>query len=192
MKLRVASLSLLMLTALLLGGCQSSVSAYVTRFNNLSGVSGQSFTIVPDQAQVGSLEFQSVADQVAAALANYGFQPVPPNSPAADFVVLVHYGTPGARPEIVDWGPYYRPWPRGPYPYPPYDVYTLYSHFLEVEMLDGPAWRRGERRAVFQGRAVTETTFHEINPVLPYLVKALFTNFPGVNGQTVRVRVPVS
>jgi hypothetical protein len=190
MKWRGTSLSILMLTALLLGGCQQSVSAYVTRFNSLSGTPGLSFTVVPDQTQVGSLEFQSVADQVAAALANYGFQPVPPNGPPADFAVFVHYGTPGARPQIVDWGPYYRPWPRGPYPYPPYDVYTLYSHFVEVEMLDGPAWRQGERRAVFQGRAVTESTMREINPVLPYLVRALFTNFPGLNGQTVRVSVP--
>jgi len=59
-------------------------------------------------------------------------------------------------------------------------------------MLDGPAWRRGERRAVFQGRAVADTGVREINVVVPYLVRALFDHFPGDNGQTVRVTVPVT
>jgi hypothetical protein len=189
MKARLATL--LLLAALALSGCHPAVSAYVTRFNTLSGAPQQSFTIVPDQTQVGNLEFQNVAAQVAAALAAYGFKPIPPNGPPADFAVLIHYGTPGSRPQIVDWGP--PPYPRRgpfPYPYPPYDVYTLFSHFVEVEMLDGPAWRKGDHVATFQGRALTESTSREINPALPYLVKALFTDFPGLNGQTVRISVP--
>src|SRR5207244_1879404 len=108
MKLRIAGF---LLAALLLSGCHPPVSAYVTRFNSLSPTSGHTFTVVPDQAQTGSLEFQSVASQVADALANYGFQPVPPSGAPADIAVLVHYGTPGARPQIVDWGPPMRPWP---------------------------------------------------------------------------------
>src|ERR1041385_9261611 len=105
MTLRFGRFPILMLTVLLLSGCHPPVSAYVTRFNTLDGATGRTFTIVPDQSQVGSLEFQSAADQVAAALSGYGFQPVPANGPPADYAVMVHYGTPGARPEIVNWGP---------------------------------------------------------------------------------------
>jgi hypothetical protein len=180
---------IILLGGLLLAACTPNLSADVTRFNNLAAASGQTFTILPDQAQVGSLEFQSLADRVAGELTNYGFQAVPATGPS-DFVVFVHYGSPGARQQVVYWGGR-PPWPRGPYPYPPYDVYWLFSHFVDVEMVEGPAWRRGERRSVFQGRAITETTARETNVILPYLVRALFTNFPGNNGQTMRISVPM-
>jgi hypothetical protein len=180
--------SLILAAGLMLAACQSSVRTVVTRFNSLNGPTGQTFTILPDQAQVGNLEFQNVAEQVAGALTNYGFKPVPAEGSTSDYIVFVHYGTPSARPQIVDWGP--PAWPRGPYPYPAYDVYTIYSHFLDVEMVDGPAWRRGERRAVFQGRAVAESTTPVMNVVVSYLVRGLFTGFPGNNGQTVTISVP--
>ncbi len=189
MPTRLARTLTVLLTAIVLSACQQ-LTADVTRFNSLSAASGQTFTIVPDQAQVGSLEFQALADRVAAALSNYGFRPVPHDGQPADFVVFVHYGSPGARQQVVYWGR--PPWPRGPYPYPPYDVYWVFAYFLDVEMVDGPAWRRNERRAVFQGRALTETTARDANVILPYLVKALFTGFPGNNGQTVRITVPMS
>jgi len=94
----------------LLCGCQSSVSAYVTRFNSLSGpASGQTFTILPESDQTGNLEFQHVADLVANALTVQGFRPVPHDGPAADFAVVLRYGNAGARTQIYDWGPSWGP-----------------------------------------------------------------------------------
>ena len=179
----------------LLCGCQSSVSAYVTRFNSLNGpATGQTFTILPESDQAGSLEFQHVAVLVADALAAQGFQPVPHDGSPADYAVFLRYGSAGARTQIYDWGPGWGPGWRhwGPAPYPTYEAYTLYSQFLEVTMLDGPTWRRGERQTAFQGRAIADTGVREINVVVAYLVRALFDHFPGANGQTVRVTVPVT
>jgi hypothetical protein len=47
------------------------------------------------------------------------------------------------------------------------------------------------RTVLFEGRAVAEGQRREIAPVMPYLVRALFTGFPGSSGTTVRVDVPV-
>lgn len=182
------------LLLLLLCGCQQTISATVTRFNALpQPLPPQSFTVVPQGAQVGNLEFQHVAGLVAAALARSGFKPVAPNdTPPSDLVVLLQYGPAGARTQVIDmgpgWGPGWHPW----WGLPPYEFYTLYAQFLDVEILDGAAWRRGEQRMVFQGRAITETGVREINVVLPYLIAALFKNFPGINGETIRVTVPVT
>jgi Domain of unknown function (DUF4136) len=174
---------------LALTACQDRVVASVTRFNSLPpALGGQSFTILPQGPQVGSLEFQHAAELVASSLASYGFRPVAPNGPATDLVAVLQYGPAGARTEIVDYGPAWGPPWHG---MPQYDAYTVYAQFLEVDLLDGPAWRRGERQMVFQGRAVADTGVREFNLVLPYLVRALFDHFPGVNGQTVRVIVPV-
>lgn len=177
----------------LLGACQQRISATVTRFYTLPPPPyNQAFTILPEPYQAGDLEFQHVAGQVAAALSSYGFKPVPSDGPPADYVVFVHYGPGGARTQIVDFGPPFAgPWWRHPYYYPEFATYALYTQYVEVEMLDGPAWRRKERQMVFQGRAVAETGVREFNVVLPYLVQALFKDFPGANGQTVRVVVPV-
>ncbi|HEX9462975.1 MAG TPA: DUF4136 domain-containing protein [Alphaproteobacteria bacterium] len=182
-----------LLLLLLLGACQQRITASVTRFYTLPPPPyNQTITILPEPNQAGDLEFQHVASQVAAALSSYGFRPVPPDGPPADYVVLVHSGPAGARQQIVDFGPPFAgPWWRHPYYYPEFETYTLYAQYLEVEMLDGPTWRRKERRMVFQGRAVAETGVREFNVVLPYLVQTLFKDFPGANGQTVRVTVPV-
>lgn len=178
----------------LLCGCQQTISATVTRFNALPPTlpANQTFAMAPQGPQVGNLEFQHTADLVAAALQRYGFRPVAQNAPA-DLIVLLQYGPAGARTQIIDYGPaWYGP---GWYPwrgFPPYEAYTLYAQFLEVDIADGPAWQRGERRMVFQGRAYAESGAREFNVVVPFLVDALFKSFPGVNGETVRVKVPVT
>lgn len=175
---------------LLLCGCQQTLTATVTRFNALplAPTSSQTFAVLAQGLQVGNLEFQHTAETVAAALEAHGFRVVSPaDRLKADIVVLVQYGPAGARNEVIEYGPP-RPW----WGFPPYDVYTLYTQFLEVDLLDGTAWRRGEQHMLFQGRAYAETGAHDINVVMPYLVQALFDRFPGISGETIRVRVPVS
>ena len=181
------------LLLLLLCGCQQTITATVTRFNALPPPlpANQSFTILPQGLQVGDLQFQHTAGLVAAALESHGFRAVPHNSaPPSDLVVFLQYGPAGTRQQVIEYGygPGWYPW----WGLPPYDVYTLYSQFLEVDIADGPAWRRGERRMVFQGRAVTESGVREFNVVLPYLLEALFKNFPGMNGETITVTVPAT
>lgn len=187
MKRAIAGILLL----LLLCACQETLTATVTRFTTLPvPPGGQTFVVMAQGLQNGNLEFQHVAGLVSAALQAHGYQPVPPGDASkAGLVVLLQYGPAGSRSQVIEYG--YGPgWYR--WGFPPYDIYTLYSQFLEVDMLDGPAWRRGEQRMVFQGRAFTESAVREFNVVVPYLVQALFERFPGINGETIRVKIPVN
>jgi hypothetical protein len=202
----IALLSLFLLTA-----CQAVLEADVTSFHGAAlPVSGQSFTILPEGPQAGSLEFQSNAQLVANALVGRGFHAIPPDAQgaaSADLVVLMHYGTSGAKTEIfADIGPTFGAWggwggPRWGGGFggwgPPYyqdeaTSYTTFYHVLELEIFDGQAWRANKRVGLFQGRAVGQTANREVNPAMPYLVQALFANFPGVSGQTVKVKVPLN
>jgi hypothetical protein len=191
---------LAVLLVLLLSACgPAMVQADVTRFTSLPpGTPGRSFTILPDEGQRGRLEFQQYADLVAAALAQRGWTPLPASG-HADTVVLVHWGTESPvtqvwqTPSATAWGaggPWWGGWYQ-PFPYPYYESHsrTLWPKWLAVEILDGPRWRAGERHSLFEGRAVTEGAHPSIAPTIPYLAKAVFDNFPGTSGTTVRVSV---
>jgi hypothetical protein len=195
---------LVALLLLLVAGCGPQlVQADVTRFNALPPESRvRSFTILPEQGQIGSLEFQNYAQLVAAQLESNGWQPVAPTAGAEpDALVYLHWGIGPAHTETwsspssvyggYGWGPH--PWYGGAFydPFPYWDTYsvTTFPKWLAVDILDGHGRRGGK---LFEGRAITEGRSPAIAPAMPYLVKALFTGFPGGNGQTVRVSIPVA
>ncbi|PKU26200.1 DUF4136 domain-containing protein [Telmatospirillum siberiense] len=177
-----------------LGACQPSLRADVTRFYSLPPVAfGQSFAIAPDPAQASDLEFQHNSTLLSGALQAKGFYSATAYA-EADLIAVLHYGNVGSHTEIYTepggpgWG---RPgWGWRPYP-PEVASYTYYSQFVDVALFDGPAWRSGERRMLYQGRALTESGARDLNVSMPYLLRALFLDFPGLNGQTVRVVVPL-
>ncbi len=212
--MRPARALLALLVVSLLAACgPRMVTSQVTRFHALPpGFAGESFTILPEQGQVGSLEFQSYADLVAAQLQARGLTPVPA-SEKADYVVYLDYGI-GPPRTIVGTrpSPFYGSFGYGfgsrrhrdrwgyglgvgfPFgPFGPYETYavTRYDRWLEVEMLDAGALRAGKPVHVFEGRAISEGSSASLPQVMPYLAAALFENFPGMSGQTVRVAVPV-
>lgn len=191
-----------LLGVMLLGACTTPVlQADVTRFHTLgANPPPGSFTIVPDAAQVGSLEFQDYASQVANALAAKGWRPVAPGG-SADAIVSVHWGvgapntvtwqSPSSVYTGMGWGPR-AAWYGGgwyePFPYWETRAITYFPRWLAVEMTEA---RAGGRKVLFEGRAVVEGTRREIAPAMPYLVQALFTGFPGSSGTTVRIVVPM-
>ncbi len=198
MKRLLACLSLV----LLLGACQQTMDADVTRFHTVpANYAGQSFTILPDKNQAGSLEFQHYAELVAAALQAQGLRPLPHEGPPADLVVQMHYASLGNHTDyIYDPGPYWGGWGWGGwgpgwgwggYYDGSVSSYTLYAQMLDVEIFDGPAWRAGKREMAFEGRAVGQSEIRSLNVAMPYLVAALFRNFPGNSGQTIQVSVPI-
>ncbi|MBY0431761.1 MAG: DUF4136 domain-containing protein [Rhodospirillales bacterium] len=204
---RIASLLLL----LLLAACgPRMVTANVTRFHSLpEAPPGQSFTILPEEAQRGSIEFGTYAELVANALAAQGYRPIAarPGNPASDLVVLLRYGMEEGRTAVwsepmysgglgYGWGPGRHHYGAGigfPLGSPDIATYSVtnYPKWLEVDVLDGPDHRRGQRRKVFEGRAFNDDSSRDLPGTMPYLVKALFDGFPGESGRTVRVRMPV-
>ena len=173
------------------------VTADVTRFHTLPAAAPRGVAILPEGPQRGSLEFRTYAAIISDTLARQGWRPVA--DATADVVVTFAYGADSGHTQVWSepaWGP--PAWGRGP-PYygswPGSDWITStvsYNHVLHVVMWDGPAYRRGERVAVYEGRATAETGSPVIQPVMPYLIAALLDDFPGPSGVTVRVKVPVA
>lgn len=188
---------------ILTGGCTPSFKANVARFQQLPAPQGQTFTIVADDPRLsGSLEFDQYAGLVAHKLGGVGY--VPSEDPAkADLVVRMAYAVDRGREKIrsTNFGPdpfyrgygYYGYWGR-PYHWGFYDPflfgpsyqdiqsYTVYTGTLDlkIEKANG-----GER--LFEGRAEAQSLSNKLTYLVPNLVDAMFVNFPGKSGETVKI-----
>ena len=202
-----------------LAACASPFRADVSRFESQLPVpNGQTFTVVADDpALAGGLEFRNYAQLVADHMASLGYRPV--NDPAsADLVVRFDYGVDNGRERVRSTGgfgyrdPFFSPWhsftpvvirtPTGPRiayarSYSPWgwgwndsffdhDVrsYTVYTSGIEMKIDDG---RSGQR--LFEGNAQAVSTSNRLQYLVPNLVEAMFTGFPGNSGETVRISV---
>jgi hypothetical protein len=78
----------------------------------------------------------------------------------------------------------------GPYGFGGFGDYPeVYSHTVYNSHVDLRINRAGDNVAVFEGRAETVANTNDLTRLVPNLITAIFTNFPGNNGQTVRVQV---
>ena len=194
-------------TGLVLGlaaACATPFSADVTRFHSSSLTSGGSFFIQPAGAQSpGGLEFQTYAGEVSRSLEARGFRPAT-SAAAADYLVTMGFGvdqgqveiytTPGfssrvwtgwgwGRPGFGGWyDPWFGPW-GGPFDYPEVRSRIRFQSFVAITM------QRTNGPVLFEGRALAESQSRDLTRLVPQLVTALFTDFPGRSGQTVRVTI---
>ena len=67
----------------------------------------------------------------------------------------------------------------------PIREYTVYRSELDLDIV-----RRVDNAPLFDGRAVARSQTDELERLVPNLIEAMFTNFPGQNGKTVRITVP--
>ena len=67
----------------------------------------------------------------------------------------------------------------------PIRSYTVYKSQLDLDIL-----RRTDRYQLFDGRARARSQTDELGTLVPNLIEAMFTNFPGTNGETVKITVP--
>ena len=200
-----------------LAACASPFRADVQRFQSQLPVpAGQTFTVVADDpALSGGIEFRNYAQLVADHLASVGYRPV--NDPGqADLLVRFDYGvdngrervrtSPGFRdPFYSSWYGYRPVFYRTPYgtrvgyiPYRPWGwgwndsffgrdevySYTVYTSGVEMKIDDA---RSGQR--LFEGQAQAASTSNRLQYLVPNLVEAMFTGFPGNSGETVRITV---
>jgi len=64
-------------------------------------------------------------------------------------------------------------------------VYTVYKSYLDVDIR-----RRVDNAALFEGRAQARSQTDNLGVLVPNLIEAMFTGFPGRNGERVRITVP--
>jgi hypothetical protein len=196
------------LLLLALAACTQTLTANVSRFQSqLPPPAGQTVAVVADDpAKIGGIEFGQYASLVDSKLAALGYHPVA--DPAqAELIVHFDYGVDHGRERVEStgfhdpfWGPWYGYGPywgggwRGRWAYgwydpwfdvgPDIDTYTVYTSFLSLK-ID----RRVDGKRLFEGKAEAVSTSNRLQYLVPNLVEAMFTGFPGDSGQTVRITV---
>ena len=65
------------------------------------------------------------------------------------------------------------------------DVHTVYTSYLDMDIK-----RTGDGQSLFEGTAKARSRSDDLRVLVPNLVEAMFTNFPGRSGETVRITVP--
>jgi hypothetical protein len=87
--------------------------------------------------------------------------------------------------------PYYYGW-DDPFWYSPFgfgysdiDAYTVYTSYLDMDIK-----RASDGQSVFEGTAKARSRTDDLQALVPNLVEAMFTGFPGNSGEQVRITVP--
>ena len=170
-------------------------------------------------ANNGGLEFQRYAGLVAQQLQARGYAPAT-SPQAASMVVQLGYGIDQGQVRYVQdpfyssryrYGGFYDPFYRGGFYYPRFgyrspfyygwddpfwygggyggrggvDSYVEYHSDLDLHIRS-----RGTNAPLFDGRAQARSQTDRLDVVIPSLVEAMFTNFPGRNGETVKITIP--
>ena len=197
-----------------LAGCATKkyVTSDVTRFHTLAAsLSDQTFAIVavnPDQEQ--SLAFHQFADVINGRLSAMGMRQYTgtdgPNN--ADYVVTLEYGISGPSPDVrtrgyggprvsMAYGYWGHRWGYG-FAYDPFwddgnyvDTRQMFVRRVELYVYRGATYNSNHKERVFEGRAVSTGLNGQIEPVMPYMLDAIFKDFPGTSGRTMTVSVQV-
>lgn len=196
--------------ALVLGlsACATPFKADVQRFAvPLPAPQGQTFAVVPEDPKLaGGLEFATYAEAVAAEMAQLGYNRA--SSPeTADMLVRFDYRVDSGRERVRTdfngagfgafgpWGPWggwggrgFGPWGFGfNDPFfggPNVRSYTIYTSGIDLK-ID----RRADGQRLFEGKAEAVSRSNRLPRLVPNLVDALFTDFPGNSGETVRITI---
>ena len=197
------------LSVLILAGC-ASVRSDVTRFHNLpKWGGGKTILIVPsDPAHNGSIEFNTYAQIVAGYFQKNGYVVVPPNAPNKDFIAVFTYSMGegqsgvGSTPVYGKTGGgtttyynYYGGYAGSSYTRPTRGIvgsrtfsYPTYETMVWVDIFDAKKSTTDRPFKVFEGVAKSQDKGGQLSVVMPAMIEALFTNFPGESGKTERVR----
>ena len=207
--MKFAAAAMLGVAALGVSACASSITSTVSRYQAMPAPQGQTFFVVPGggMAANGGLEFQRYAGLVAQQLQARGYAPAA-SAQSASMIVQLGYGVDNGQVRVVEdpftrsrfYDPFY-----GPYYYPRFgyrsrfyygwndpfwygggvDSYVEYHSQIDLHIRS-----RGTNAPLFDGRAQARSQTNRLDVVVPSLVEAMFTNFPGRNGETVKITIP--
>jgi len=212
-KLKLASVPVILAG---LAACATPFKADVSRFQTqLPAPQGETYFVVADDpALAGGLEFAQYADLVEAQMTRLGYSQAA-SVDDASLLVRFDYTVDKGRERVRSTGfrdPFYSPWygytargyrARPGYYSPRYygshwgygfndpwfggpevRSYTVYTSGIDLK-IDRAA--TGER--LFEGEAQAVSTSNRLQYLVPNLVEAMFTDFPGNSGETVRISI---
>ena len=201
------------LALLAVAACATPFQANVSRFQQLPAAQGQTFAVRAQNPRLDdSLEFRTYANLVGDRLTQFGYARAA-DPASANLVVTLDYNVDRGREKVrsvpgsgfgrfgyagYGWGPWGRPyygWGHRSYVYGFYDPF-LFDDYNEVEsytvyasQLTMNIARKGSGERVFEGRAQAQSTDNDLTTLVPNLIEAMFTGFPGNSGETVKITV---
>jgi hypothetical protein len=215
-QLKVLKLAVVSLALAALAACTNTFNADVTHFNSqVPPPAGQTFVVLPENpAMAGGIEFRQYASRVADHMAALGYRPV--NDPAqADLLVHFDYGVDRGRERVTSspglgYDPFWSPWSSTPVIYhtrhgarvgyigrpwgfgwyDPFfggtdvESYTVYTSGIDLKIE-----RASDHYRYYEGKAQAVSMSNRLQYLVPNLVEAIFTDFPGNSGQTERISI---
>ena len=208
-----ARLGLPIALAVGLSACATPFKADVSRFAvPLPAPQGQTFAVVAEDPKLaGGLEFALYADVVAKEMEELGYTRAA-SPETANLLVRFDYGVDNGRERIrtdpgigLGYGdPYFGRFGRfggfggfnRGYAFGYYDPflggfggsevrsYTIYTSDIELK-IDSAA----DGKRLFEGKAEAVSRSNRLPNLVPSLVDAIFTDFPGGSGETVRITI---
>lgn len=198
---------------LVLSSCATPFSAKVSRFQALSGpAAGQTFVVQPSNPDLqGGIEFNQYARLVSARLVEQGYQPAA-NPGQAQLIVKMNYDVDRGRERVQSTGFGYGGFGyggfgrfgyggfgrfgRGNFIYGFNDPFLFGPGFTDVSSytvytseLDLRIERADNGQRLFEGTARAQSTDDNLPRIVPNLVEAMFTGFPGNSGETVKITI---
>ena len=195
------------LAVLTLAACATPFRADVQRFVALPDTTGQSFAVVADDPELaGGLEFGQYAALVEQRMVDLGYRPSA-DPAAAELIVRMDYDIDNGREKVVtDYDPFYPTGRFGGY----YGRHRYLYGFHDPFLFGGPAFsgyngvrsftvyttelemkidRAVDGERLFEGKAEALSRSKNLTYLVPNLVEAMFTDFPGNSGERVRISV---
>ncbi len=204
------------LAVLALGACASPFRADVQRFEALPPAQGQSFAVVASDPELsGGIEFSQYAALVEQRMADLGYQRSD-DPAAAQLIVSMDYDVDTGREKVVaDYDPFFatgfygrrggfygrnRFYGRHRYRYGFHDPFLFGGHGFSgyggvrsftvfTTELDLKIDRQADGERLFEGKAEARSRSKNLTYLVPNLVEAMFTDFPGNSGERVRISV---
>lgn len=214
---KFAAAAMLGIAALGLSACAQQLNTTVSRYQAMPAPQGQTFVVVPGEGMAanGGLEFQRYAGIVTQQLQARGYTPAT-DPKSANMVVQLDYGVDQGQVRYVEdpfyrsrlgFGGFYDPF-YSPFYYPRFgrfgrgfgynwgwddpfwygggaDSYVEYHSQVDLHIRAA-----GTNQPLFDGRAQARSQTNRLDVVVPSLVDAMFTGFPGQNGEVVKITIP--
>lgn len=200
--------------SLALAGCATTIRSEVTAFQEWpADAAGESFAFAPTAAQENDLEYRRYQGLVREQLLRLGLTDAG-ETRKPQLKVTLDYGIEGrtvrvTEPVMLDPGwygpppfydPYFgRPWHYGfpgpfydPFWFPPPVVvpreveYELFTRRLHIGIA-----RAADGRMLYQVTVKSEGRIGSLTTVMPVLIRAAFADFPGPNGTTRQIDLPL-
>ena len=191
----------------ILVGCAHNVRSNVTVYQRMDGLASKevprTYAFVKNPEQAKSLEWAQYEDLIAQEMGPLGFSAAKPTEKPR-FNVEFHVRSSDQKYSVTDYtdpnfgvgvsrgyygygGRYgYDPFFSTPIPVQRNVEYV--RHELKVSIFDSEV---KDSKAIWEGKALTDSVRGEsLSEAMPYLVRSLFSGFPGENGKTKTVTLP--